>query len=100
MIVAMRAVLIALLIIQHVLSECLLALFADECHLRRPPQFVCLCLCMALGTVIPLLAAWRTDRYLGVENVLANALRQSKVAYNAYFTGSYVPHNELAMSPI
>jgi hypothetical protein len=55
---------------------------------------------MTLGTVIPLLAAWRTDRYLGIKDMLAKPFCQSKDAYDAYFPGLYVPHSELGISPI
>ena len=61
MIIAMRTVLVALFIVRHIFPESLLALLADECHLRRLPQLVRLGLGMTLGTVIPLLAAWRAD---------------------------------------
>lgn len=71
MIIAMRTVFIALLIACHVFPERLLALLANERHLRRLPQLVRLSLGMTLGTVIPLLAARCTYGYLGVKDVLA-----------------------------
>ena len=71
MVIAMRAILVALFVGCHILAERLLAFFADKCHLSRPGKPVSLRLSMALGAVKPLLAAWRADGDLGVQDVLA-----------------------------
>ena len=71
-IVAVRTVLVALVILGHVLPERLLALLAEERHLRRLCQPVRLRLGVALGTVVPLPAAGCADGDLGVENVFAD----------------------------
>lgn len=70
-VVAVRTVLVALVVLGHVLSESLLALLAEEGHLRRLREPVGLRLRMAFGAVKPLLAAWRAYGYLGVEDVFA-----------------------------
>jgi hypothetical protein len=54
-----------------VLAEGLFALFADEDHLEALQQRVVSRLLVALGAVEPLLAAWRADGDLGVEDVFA-----------------------------
>ena len=71
MVIAVRAVLIALLVVRHILAERLLALLAHEGHLGRLPETVVLTLRVALSAVEPLLAAWRTDGDLRVQNVFA-----------------------------
>ena len=71
MIVAVRTVLVALVILGHVLPERLLALLAEERHLRRLCQPVRLALGVALGAVEPLPAARCADGDLGVEDVFA-----------------------------
>lgn len=71
MVIAMRAILIALLVLRHVLPKCLLALLAHERHLVRLCQRVFLALRMALRTIKPQLAARCADRYLRVQNVFA-----------------------------
>ena len=68
-VVAVRTVLIAFLVLGHVLPECLLALLAQEGHLRRPLKPVVLRLRMTLRTVEPLLAARGANSDLGVEDV-------------------------------
>lgn len=68
-IVAVRAVLVALLVVGHVLAKRLFALFACKRHLRRLSQLVVLRFCMALCTVEPLLAARRAYRNLCVQDV-------------------------------
>lgn len=60
-IVAMRTILIALIILSHILSESLFALFADEHHLSSLCEWMFLCLCVAFGAVVPLLAARGSD---------------------------------------
>ena len=65
----MWTILIALLITLHILPERLSALLAHEHHLHRPLQLVRLLRRVALGAVEPLLAAWRADRHLRVEDV-------------------------------
>ena len=71
MIIAVGAVLVAFLVVDHVLTECLLALFAHERHLRRPAEAMVLGLGVALGAVKPLLAARSADGDLGVEDMFA-----------------------------
>lgn len=70
-IIAMRAVLVALIIFSHVLSESLLALFADKDHLSGLCEWMRLCLCMAFGAVVPLFAARSSDGDLCIQDVLA-----------------------------
>lgn len=60
-IIAMRTILITLIILSHVLSESFFALFADEDHLSSLCEWMGLCLCMAFGAVVPLLAARSSD---------------------------------------
>jgi len=69
MIITMRAVLVALLIRRHVLPERLLALLAQESHLRCFRERVSLFLGVTFGAVVPLLAAWGTDGDLCVQDV-------------------------------
>lgn len=57
-----------------VLTECLAALLAYEDHFEALQQRVVGLLLVALGAVEPLLAAWRADRDLGVEDVFAGAV--------------------------
>lgn len=70
-VIAMRAILVALFVRSHILAKRLLALFTHKCHLRRPRKLMRLRLGVALGAVKPLLAAWRADGDLSVQNVLA-----------------------------
>lgn len=72
-VIAMRAVLVALIIFRHILSECFLAFFADEYHLRGLGQWMGLCLCMAFRAVVPLFAAGCSNGDLCVENVFAES---------------------------
>jgi hypothetical protein len=65
-IIAMRAVLIALLIYSHVFAESFFALFTHEGHFRCPYQWMRLCLGVTLGAVEPLLATRSTDGNLGI----------------------------------
>jgi hypothetical protein len=65
-VIAMRAVLVALLINGHVLAERLLALLTDKSHFGRPRKLMRLCLCVTFGAVEPLLAARCADGDLGV----------------------------------
>lgn len=65
-IIAMRAVLVALLINGHVLAECLLALLTNKSHLGCPRKRVRLCFRVTFGAVEPLLAARGTDGDLSV----------------------------------
>ena len=71
-IITVRAVLVALLVVGHVLAERLLALFADERHLHRFSELVVLRFGVAFGAVEPLFAARSPDRDLRVEDVLAS----------------------------
>ena len=71
----MRTVLIAFLVLGHVLPECLLALLAQEHHLRRLRESVRLRLRVAFCAVKPLLAARCADGDLGVQNMLAGGQR-------------------------
>lgn len=80
MVVAVRAVFVALLELLGVLAEALLALFAGEDHLGTLLEIVVLGLGMALGAVKPLLAAGAADGDLGVEDVLAAAERRRSAA--------------------
>ncbi len=66
MVITMRTELVALFVIRHVLTECLLAFFAYERHLGRPHQWMRLGFGVALGTVEPFLAAGRSDGNLSV----------------------------------
>ena len=75
MIITVRAVLVALFVDGHVLPERLLAFLAHECHFHGLSELVCLVLGMAFCAVVPLLTAWRTNRNLCVENVLAVKLQ-------------------------
>lgn len=70
-VVAMRAVLVALVELFHVFAEDLSALFACEDHLSRAFEIVVLLLGMALCAVEPLPTAGRADGDLGVENMFA-----------------------------
>lgn len=54
-----------------VLAEALLALFAGKGHVKGLHQRMLLAFGVALGTVEPLLAAWRSNGDLSVEDVLA-----------------------------
>ena len=65
-IIAMRAVLVALFINGHVFAEGLLALLTDECHVHRPHKRMRLHLGVTFGAVVPLLATRGTDGDLGV----------------------------------
>jgi hypothetical protein len=60
-VVAVRAVLVALLKRFHVFAEALLALFACEDHLDGALELVVLLLAVTLGAVEPLPAARRAD---------------------------------------
>ena len=75
MVVTVWAILVALVIVGHVLAERLLALLAQEGHLRRPLEPVVLRLRMALRAVEPLLAARGADGDLRVQNVFAKRQR-------------------------
>ena len=87
-VVAVRAVLIALVIFRHVLPERLLALLAEERHLRRLCQPVRLRLGVALGAVEPLPAARCADGDLGVEDVFAERGTLSTPVYVNVAVGS------------
>jgi hypothetical protein len=65
-IIAMRAVLIALLICSHVFTESFFALFTHEGHFRCPCQWMRLCLGVTFGAVEPLLATRSTNGDLGI----------------------------------
>jgi hypothetical protein len=69
MVVAMRTILITLLVGGHILPERLLALFAHEYHLQCLSEGMCLRFTMAFGAVVPLFAAWGTDRDLNIQDV-------------------------------
>lgn len=81
-VVAVRAVLVALLKLLGVLAEALLALLARKRHFGGLGKRVVLGFGMAFGTVEPLLAAGTADRDLGVEDVLAAAERRRSAAAN------------------
>lgn len=70
-VVAVRAVLVALFKRLHVFAETLLALFAGEDHLRGAFELVVLLLGVAFCAVEPLPAAGGADGDLGVEDVFA-----------------------------
>lgn len=74
-VITMRAKLVALLVIGHILPESLLAFFAQECHLHGLGELVCLLLRVAFGAVIPFLAARCSDGDLGVQNVFTGEKR-------------------------
>lgn len=74
MVVAVRAVLVAILVFAHVFAKYLLALLTREYHLHRLLQSVCLFLGVAFGTVKPLFAAWRANGNLRIENVFTARL--------------------------
>ncbi len=71
MVVAVRAVLVAILKLLHVLPEALLALFAREGHVHGLFELVRLRVGVALRAIEPLPAAGRADGDLGVEDVFA-----------------------------
>lgn len=73
-VVAVRAVLVAVLELVHILTKALFALFARKDHFHGLLQVVVLCLGMALGAVEPLLAAGRADGHLCVEDVFAEGV--------------------------
>lgn len=68
-VVAVRAVFVALLELLGVLAEALLALFAGKSHFGALHEVVLLRLGMALGAVEPLAAAGAADGDLSVEDV-------------------------------
>jgi hypothetical protein len=70
-VVAMRAVLIALVELFHVFAKDFSALFACEDHLGGAFELVVLLLSVAFCAVEPLATAWRADGDLGVEDVFA-----------------------------
>ena len=70
-VVAVRAVLVALLERLHVFAEDFPAFLACEDHLGGAFELVVLLFSMALCAVEPLPAAWRADCDLGVEDVFA-----------------------------
>jgi hypothetical protein len=74
----MRAVLVSLLELLRVLAEALAALLASERHLERRLQWVRLRFVVAVGAVEPLVAAWRPDADLRVEDVLATGGRSRR----------------------
>lgn len=65
----MWTIFIALLVSRHILPERLLTFFAHEHHLHCLPYGVCLRFTMAIDAIVPLLAAWSSDRDLGVQDV-------------------------------
>lgn len=72
-VVAVRAVLVGLVKVAHVLPEDLLALLARKDHLHRLPYGVVgALLLVALGAVKPSLAARSPDGNLGVQYVFAH----------------------------
>lgn len=70
-VITMRAILIALLISRHVLSERLLAFLTQEMHLRCFRKLMRLLFGVALWAIEPLLAAWSADGDLRVQDMLA-----------------------------
>lgn len=71
MVVAARAVLVAVLKLAGVFPEAFLALLAGEYHFEALQQRVVSRLGVALCAVEPFFAARRADRDLGVEDVFA-----------------------------
>ena len=65
----MWTVLIAFLVGCHILPECLLTFFAHENHLQCLSEGVRLRLTMAFWAIVPLFAAWGTDRYLSIQDM-------------------------------
>lgn len=74
MVVAVRAVLVAVLVFAHILPEDFLALFAGKDHFHGLFEGVCLLFGVAFGAVEPLFAARGANRDLGVENVFAGVV--------------------------
>ena len=70
-VIAVRAVLVAILELLRVLAEALLALLAREGHVEFLEQGVRFAVGVALGAVEPFAAAGGADRDLGVEDVFA-----------------------------
>jgi hypothetical protein len=70
-VVAVRAVLVALVELFHIFAKDLSALFACENHLGRAFELMVLLLSVAFCAVEPLPAAGRADGDLGVEDVFA-----------------------------
>lgn len=86
-IVAVRAVLVAILVLTHVFAEHLFALFAREHHFHCLLKAVCLLLGVAFGTVEPLFAAWGANGDLRVEDVFAvKVLAYSERNFDVYDT--------------
>jgi hypothetical protein len=71
MVIAMRAIFVALLIRRHILPKCLFTLLAQERHFRRLRQFVTLRFRVTFGAVEPQFAAGCTDRHLCIQYVFA-----------------------------
>lgn len=71
MVVAVRAVLVALVVLGHVLAERLPTLLAHEHHLGCLREPVRLRFGVTLCTVEPLLATWCTNRHLRIQDVFA-----------------------------
>lgn len=76
MVVAVGAVLVTLLVRRHIFAKSLFTLLADEDHLSCFCKLVLLRLCVTLGAVIPLLAAWCSDGDLGIKDVFADRSAQ------------------------
>lgn len=76
MVITVRAILVAIIVLRHVLPEHLLALLARKRHLRSLRQRVLLRLPMALCAIVPLLAARRADRHLRVQDVFAGQMKE------------------------
>jgi hypothetical protein len=74
MVIAVRAVLVALFICRHILPESPAAAFAHEYHLGGLRQRVGLFFGVAFGALIPFFAAWSADRYLCVQYMFAAGL--------------------------
>ena len=71
MVIAVRAVLVALVKVAGILAKALFALFACKCDFDLLLQGMCFGLGMAFGAIIPLAAAGRADGDLSVEDVFA-----------------------------
>jgi hypothetical protein len=81
MIITMWTVLIALIVLRHILPKSFLAFLASKRHLRGLRQLMILGFGVALGAVVPLLAAWSANRHLRVQNVFAGGNRTGKRSF-------------------
>ena len=87
MIIAVRAIFIALLIHCHVLAERLLTLLTYESHFHSTFQRVGRNFSMAFGAVEPFLTTRRTDGNLRIQNMLATQSRDGGIQQRIRTTG-------------